>query len=139
MAHGAGDDDRQYELAILVPERRRQVAADACAANRLAERLVEHRCEMKPQGFIHQVDGSSRRHGAYIESGLEVVGVGDTIVNVKGPAHARNRGVTLRSAAELGDFTQFIQQVNLHELALDRKSTRLNSSHEIPSRMPSSA
>ena len=31
------------------------------------------------------------------------------------------------------------RELNLPETVLDRKSTRLNSSHEIPSRMPSSA
>ena len=32
-----------------------------------------------------------------------------------------------------------LQQVNAQGPRVDRKSTRLNSSHEIPSRMPSSA
>ena len=32
-----------------------------------------------------------------------------------------------------------MRRVNVREVMKDRKSTRLNSSHEIPSRMPSSA
>ena len=46
-------------------------------------------------------------------------------------AHDGNRLVGLIRAVGDGETILFIQE--------DRKSTRLNSSHEIPSRMPSSA
>ena len=36
-------------------------------------------------------------------------------------------------------LNQIIKQLNLKETDTDRKSTRLNSSHKVQSRMPSSA
>ena len=46
--------------------------------------------------------------------------------------------VVARGPLPIGDAIDATRQV-LAALRLDRKSTRLNSSHEIPSRMPSSA
>ena len=37
------------------------------------------------------------------------------------------------------DLIQMLERIALVDLVLDRKSTRLNSSHTRPSRMPSSA
>ena len=52
-----------------------------------------------------------------------------------------DQGKTLR-ALGLGKIGRTVDQVDnesVRGMILDRKSTRLNSSHEIPSRMPSSA
>ena len=38
-----------------------------------------------------------------------------------------------------GTMLSFARQLAPHDVPLDRKSTRLNSSHRMPSRMPSSA
>ena len=64
-------------------------------------------------------------------------------------AYRRDPSVTVlgwdtdRSITEFAQIAQAIHapltEERLWELDLDRKSTRLNSSHEIPSRMPSSA
>ena len=48
-------------------------------------------------------------------------------------AHEIGQDLTLLSATEL------TERIALLKEEIDRKSTRLNSSHEIPSRMPSSA
>ena len=52
--------------------------------------------------------------------------------------HLQYAGFT---CAEAGDGTQALAELanGSIDLVIDRKSTRLNSSHEIPSRMPSSA
>ena len=48
-------------------------------------------------------------------------------------------GVVIGETAEIGEDVLMYHQVTLGGTSLDRKSTRLNSSHEVPSRMPSSA
>ena len=49
-------------------------------------------------------------------------------------------GAVCDAAARIQEWLElWVQTLELRDLTLDRKSTRLNSSHEIPSRMPSSA
>ena len=51
-----------------------------------------------------------------------------------------NTGIVLIAVLALGGCTKNFEDYNTNKAALrDRKSTRLNSSHAIPSRMPSSA
>ena len=47
--------------------------------------------------------------------------------------------VAKRSTESLAETERLMEEVCERENCKDRKSTRLNSSHEIPSRMPSSA
>ena len=48
-------------------------------------------------------------------------------------------GIRLASAKRFDWFGAYVVGLYKDFMAKDRKSTRLNSSHEIPSRMPSSA
>jgi ATP-dependent DNA helicase RecG len=70
---------------------------------------------------------------ANAEGGTAVVGLSEGSVD----------GVTLQKANDLRqaahDFTTPVVRTKVTELSEDRKSTRLNSSHRLTSRMPSSA
>ena len=65
---------------------------------------------------------------------------GDTInLNVKSFARLATQVVPLLDNMYLEYFFFFVPTPRYRDWETDRKSTRLNSSHEIPSRMPSSA
>ena len=64
-------------------------------------------------------------HEAYLQAGADIISTDSFNAN----------------AVSMADYAlqEYVYEINRAAAALDRKSTRLNSSHEIPSRMPSSA
>ena len=66
-------------------------------------------------------------------------------MNAKDPQHKKNEGLCLVCAKELGisQVDDYMKAMGISdddlEAMSDRKSTRLNSSHPLSSRMPSSA
>ena len=60
---------------------------------------------------------------------IEIMLQGETIENK----------TILEPSAGKGDIVDYLNEYAYRDWETDRKSTRLNSSHEIPSRMPSSA
>ena len=93
-------------------------------------------------GFIHKIytDQDAIRYFQYLEDQVEIA------LQAGGVADHGNRVHSSEAEKISGDFLlrgmgkQGICAGYIHKhIAVDRKSTRLNSSHEIPSRMPSSA
>ena len=92
--------------------------------------------DIKPGVEPHE--GMNTTHYSIVDKDGNAVAVTYTLNDWFGArVTAAGTGVLLNN--EMDDFTIKIGVPNMYGLVQDRKSTRLNSSHEIPSRMPSSA
>ena len=83
MLERAGNDHRQYELALIVCKRGIHEAANLRAAHLLADGLVQHSRYMQVERLIGQIDQAGRGQGAAINHGFEIIGLGKTIFHVE--------------------------------------------------------
>ena len=100
------------------------------------------KCELEPSTLRRDFPAQPNNHGAsYIFVRQTANLPTGPAIGLRQAAALVREGVFANCAADWGDAVVISDQAHyaLVELAKDRKSTRLNSSHEFVSRMPSSA
>mgnify|MGYP003334562468 CR=1 FL=1 len=136
-----GDDYSRYVGATLVTPNRsefRQVVGDWAGDREMDEKARKLRRDLRleavlvtlgEQGMALYQEGSIRREKTKAREVYDVSGAGDTVI--------ATLAVTLAAGAPLEEAMRIANHAA--GIVVDRKSTRLNSSHVALSRMPSSA
>ena len=110
--------------------------------SRIEQRLDEPAAEEEKEEFVELMTRGSfvLKGGSYYVTyrETETTGYEGCTTTLKIAADG-SRVAMLRFGKGGGAGTQLVIEKGRRNLCQDRKSTRLNSSHEIPSRMPSSA